>query len=323
MQFRTTIKIEPLKRKISHHDNIFSLGSCFAENIARKMADAKFNITTSPSGILFNPASIATLLECYQNKTEPDMALLQHAEQGWCHYMFHSSLSHTEQQRAIEQMHEAIQLGHEALQGADVVLLTFGTAWVFRHKQSGQIVANCHKQPQYLFEREMLSIDDIVERYASLMEGPLSGKRVIFTVSPVRHLSDGLEENSLSKAILRVAIDTLTKRYPNAFYFPSFEIMGDELRDYRFYGDDMIHPSSLAVDYIWERFMEYAFSTATIDITRRLKRIVEATAHRPFNPNTEAHRNFCLKMIGEIAAMECIVSGIDFTNEKKHFKQYL
>lgn len=323
MQFRTTIKIEPLKQKIGHNNHIFSLGSCFADNMARKLTEAKFNITASPSGVLFNPESIAATLECYHTKQIPSQEMLHEGDQGWFHYMFHSSLSHSEQSVALEQMQRAVESGHEALCGADVVLLTFGTAWIYRHKESGQVVANCHKQPQYLFQREMLSIDDIVGRYSTLLEGALSDKRVIFTVSPVRHLSDGLEANSLSKAILRVAIDTLVSRYSNAFYFPSFEIVGDELRDYRFYDDDMIHPSSLAVDYIWERFMDYAFSPSTIDIIRRLKRITEATEHRPFNPATEAHRNFCLKMIGEIAAMECVVSGIDFTNEKKYFKQYL
>ena len=203
------------------------------------------------------------------------------------------------------------------------MIVTFGTAWVYRLKENGRVVANCHKQHQSLFSREMLSIEEIVERYSPLMEGVLAGKKVIMTVSPIRHLSDGLEANSLSKAILRVAIDKLAERYDNVHYFPSFELLNDDLRDYRFYADDMTHPSAVAIDYIWERFEEYAFSAATIDIIKRLRKIADAVAHRPLNADTEAHRNFCLKMIGEIAAMECVTSGIDFSEEKRHFKQYL
>lgn len=323
MQFRTTVKIESLKQKIGHNDSILSLGSCFADNIASRLAAAKFQITTSPSGVLFNPESIASAIERYSRAAAPTAEELREGDEGWYSFDFHSSLSHSEREVALAQMQQAVEQGAEALAKAKVVIVTFGTAWVYRLKENGRVVANCHKQHQSLFSREMLSIEEIVERYASLMEGVLAGKKVIMTVSPIRHLSDGLEANSLSKAILRVAIDKLVERYDNVHYFPSFELLNDDLRDYRFYADDMTHPSAVAIDYIWERFEEYAFSAATIDIIKRLRKIADAVAHRPLNADTEAHRNFCLKMIGEIAAMECVTSGIDFSEEKRHFKQYL
>ena len=323
MQFRTTVKIESLKQKIGHNDSILSLGSCFADNIASRLAAAKFQITTSPSGVLFNPESIASAIERYSRAAAPTAEELREGDEGWYNFDFHSSLSHSEREVALAQMQQAVEQGAEALAKAKVVIVTFGTAWVYRLKENGRVVANCHKQHQSLFSREMLSIEEIVERYAPLMEGVLAGKKVIMTVSPIRHLSDGLEANSLSKAILRVAINKLVERYDNVHYFPSFELLNDDLRDYRFYADDMTHPSAVAIDYIWERFEEYAFSAATIDIIKRLRKIADAVAHRPLNADTEAHRNFCLKMIGEIAAMECVTSGIDFSEEKRHFKQYL
>ena len=323
MQFRTTVKIESLKQKIGHNDSILSLGSCFADNIASRLAAAKFQITASPSGVLFNPESIASAIERYSRAAAPTAEELREGDEGWYSFDFHSSLSHSEREVALAQMQQAVEQGAEALAKAKVVIVTFGTAWVYRLKENGRVVANCHKQHQSLFSREMLSIEEIVERYAPLMEGVLAGKKVIMTVSPIRHLSDGLEANSLSKAILRVAIDKLAERYDNVHYFPSFELLNDDLRDYRFYADDMTHPSAVAIDYIWERFEEYAFSAATIDIIKRLRKIADAVAHRPLNADTEAHRNFCLKMIGEIAAMECVTSGIDFSEEKRHFKQYL
>jgi hypothetical protein len=323
MQFRTTVKIESLKQKIGHNDSILSLGSCFADNIASRLAAAKFQITASPSGVLFNPESIASAIERYSRAAAPTAEELREGDEGWYSFDFHSSLSSSEREVALAQMQQAIEQGAEALAKAKVVIVTFGTAWVYRLKENGRVVANCHKQHQSLFSREMLSIEEIVERYAPLMEGVLAGKKVIMTVSPIRHLSDGLEANSLSKAILRVAIDKLAERYDNVHYFPSFELLNDDLRDYRFYADDMTHPSAVAIDYIWERFEEYAFSAATTDIIKRLRKIADAVAHRPLNADTEAHRNFCLKMIGEIAAMECVTSGIDFSEEKRHFKQFL
>jgi hypothetical protein len=323
MQFRTTVKIESLKQKIGHNDSILSLGSCFADNIASRLAAAKFQITASPSGVLFNPESIASAIERYSRAAAPTAEELREGDEGWYSFDFHSSLSHSEREVALAQMQQAVEQGAEALAKAKVVIVTFGTAWVYRFKENGRVVANCHKQHQSLFSREMLSIEEIVERYAPLMEGVLAGKKVIMTVSPIRHLSDGLEANSLSKAILRVAIDKLAERYDNVHYFPSFELLNDDLRDYRFYADDMTHPSAVAVDYIWERFEDYAFSAATTDIIKRLRKIADAVAHRPLNADTEAHRNFCLKMIGEIAAMECVTSGIDFSEEKRHFKQFL
>ena len=328
MQFQTHIQIRPFENKIDHREPILSLGSCFADNIAKRLQRAKFNTTAAPTGILFNPESIARTIERFDRAREnksclPTMQELHQANGVWYNHDFHSSLSHIDADIALSQMSEAVRRGAEALASAKVVIITFGTAFIYRLHESGEVVANCHKQPQRLFSREMLSTEDIVQRYNALLQGPLANKRVIFTLSPVRHLGDGLEQNSLSKATLRVAIAEVVAKNNNTDYFPSYEIMMDELRDYRFYADDMAHPSTLAVEYIWERFMQTALSGATLDAIKRIEHITAAAEHRPFNPESDAHRAFCRKMLTECELLQNEIPDICLDKEKEHFKTYL
>ena len=328
MQFQTHIQIRPFEQKIDHSQPILSLGSCFADNIAKRLQRAKFDTTAAPTGILFNPESIARAIERFDRAREdkgslPTIKELHQANGVWYNYDFHSSLSHIDANVALAQMNEAIMRGAEALAEAKVVIITFGTAFVYRLNESGEVVANCHKQPQRLFSREMLSAEDIAQRYNALLQGPLADKRVIFTLSPVRHLGDGLEQNSLSKATLRVAIAEIVAKNNNADYFPSYEIMMDELRDYRFYADDMAHPSALAVEYIWERFSQTALSEATLEAIKRIEHIMAAAEHRPFNPESDAHRAFCRKMLAECELLQRELPGVCLDSEKEYFKTYL
>ena len=329
MQFRTTIEIKPFDRRIDHSQTILSLGSCFASNVAERLSRAKFCVTSSPTGILFNPESIAATLDRFDAVARGDNGALPAAEdlaygnERWFSYDFHSDFSATDATDALAAMQEAVRHGAQALKDAQVVILTFGTAFVFRNKQSGDVVANCHKQPQALFQREMMSAEQIAARYISLMQGPLAGKQVIFTVSPVRHLADGLEQNSLSKATLRVAVDLIQKACPNAYYFPSYEIVMDELRDYRFYADDMTHPSRMAIDYIWERFGEVAFSDKTKALNERIERIVKASEHRPFNRNGQEYKAFCRTQREKITQLESEHPSVCMAKEKEFFDTYL
>lgn len=329
MQLYTTTQIKPFAEKIDHHGSIFSIGSCFAENMANKLRSLKFRITSSPTGILFNPESIALAIErltAYNNgdiNALPQREELQYANGLWFHYDFHSSFSHNDADKALEQMQRAVKTGAEALKHADTVIITLGTALAYRLADSGKIVTNCHKQPQRLFQREMLDIEAISERYIKLCLNSLSDKRIIFTVSPIRHLSDGLEINSLSKAILRVALDKVAQHANNVAYFPSFEIMNDELRDYRFYADDMAHPTPLAINYIWERFAQVAFSSETTKLIARIEQIATDVAHRPFNPTSDAYKTFCAKNLDRIKELNKEYPQLDFTEEKTHFSKYL
>lgn len=328
MQFFTKVDIKPFDKKIDHRAPILSLGSCFADNIAKRLQRAKFTTTASPTGILFNPESIARAIErfakvSHSEDTLPTADGLLQSNGLWYSYDFHSSLSHTNADTALSQMREAVMRGAEALRAAEVVIITFGTAFVYRLNASGEVVANCHKQPQKLFTRQMLSAEEIVKRYNTLLQGPLADKRVIFTLSPVRHLGDGLEQNSLSKATLRVALGEIVSTNGNAEYFPSYEIMMDELRDYRFYADDMSHPSPLAVDYIWERFGQTIFSSDTLELNSRIERILTAAEHRPFNPDSDAHRTFCRRMMAECELLEADAPSIHLDKEKEYFRGYL
>lgn len=323
MQFFTKVDIKPLSHKLSHSESILSMGSCFAENIARKLSDAKFHITSAPTGILFNPESIASTLERYASK---DIEILPTElfcnGDLWSHYDFHSSFSDTDSVLALNKMQEAIDLGVQALNEANTVIITIGTAWIYRLIEGGKVVANCHKQPQRLFSRELLSVGDIAKRYIELLNTILKDKQVIFTVSPIRHLGDGLEQNSLSKAILRVAIEEICKVCDRAEYFPSYEIVNDELRDYRFYAEDMTHPSPMAVNYIWERFAQVAFEDSERELISQIERIKRAAGHRPFNPQSDSHRKFYTKFIGEIEKLHEEYPYIDFSNELEEFKQW-
>ena len=329
MQFCTTIELKPFDRRIDHSQTILSLGSCFASNVAERLSRAKFCVTSSPTGILFNPESIAATLDRFDAVARGDNGALPAAEdlaygnERWFSYDFHSDFSATDATDALAAMQEAVRHGAQALKDAQVVIITFGTAFVFRNKQSGDVVANCHKQPQALFQREMMSAEQIAARYISLMQGPLAGKQVIFTVSPVRHLADGLEQNSLSKATLRVAVDVIQKACPNAYYFPSYEIVMDELRDYRFYADDMTHPSRMAIDYIWERFGEVAFSDKTKALNERIERIVKASEHRPFNRNGQEYKAFCRTQREKITQLESEHPSVCMAKEKEFFDTYL
>ena len=329
MQFRTTIEIKPFEQKIERSQPILSLGSCFASNVAERLSRAKFSITSSPTGILFNPESIASAIDRFDAVARGDSGAMPIAEElsygngRWFSFDFHSDFSRADAAEALTVMREAVSVGAKALAQAHTIIITFGSAFVYRLLQSGKVVANCHKQPHANFAREMLSIEQIATRYIALLQGPLASKRVLFTVSPVRHLADGLEQNSLSKATLRVAIDRIIGACLNASYFPSYEILMDELRDYRFYADDMAHPSTLAVDYIWQRFGEVAFSTETLALNKRIEQIVKASEHRPFDSQSEEYKRFCLAMHGRAEELERECEYISLRDEKEFFNTYL
>ena len=323
MDFRTTIPIKPLARRIDHSQTIFLIGSCFTENIAQRLSAAKFRVTASPTGILFNPESIADAIGRCVLRNYPTREELQYGNERWFSYDFHSSFSNADADAALAAMREGIDEGFAALNSADTFIITFGTAIAYRHTESGHIVANCHKQPQAMFLREMLSVEDIVMRYSALLDSVLRNKQVIFTVSPIRHLGEGMEQNSLSKATLRVAIGEIVRRHDNASYFPSFEIMNDDLRDYRFYAEDMVHPSALAIDYIWKCFSEAAFSPATQSLIERIEAISKAMAHRPFNPQSEAYRRFCQQQLDEIKKIRLMFPKANFQREYEFFAKYL
>ena len=319
MKFRTEIEDKPLKATIDYSTNIFAIGSCFANNIASRLAQAKFNVVSSPTGILFNPASIARTLTAFATNAAVDPTRIVARGEEWVSLDCHSDIAGSTKEEVINLWQSAISDGHNALQSASCVIITLGTAWVYEHKATGKIVSNCHKIPQREFIRRRLTVTEICDLFRPLMDGILRDKQVIFTVSPVRHTADGLAENSLSKATLRLAVAELTEQFDNADYFPAYEIVTDDLRDYRFYADDLVHPSSQAIEYIWEHFIQCALNDATRQMLDRVEKIVAAAAHRPFNPSSEEYQQFCERNLEQAKAL----SMIDFSDECAIFERFL
>ena len=317
MKFRTEIEVTPLAEGLEYGAKIFALGSCFAENISERLKRAKFSIASNPFGILFNPASIAAAIDRLADARSFAVCDITAGKEGYFSFDAHSSLDGKTHTEAFGNLNKAVAQGAKSLAEADWVILTFGTAWVYEHE--GRVVANCHKQPASQFERRRLSVAEIVERYSRLFEGILRDKKVVLTVSPVRHIGDGLQENSVSNATLRLAVEELVAKYENAHYFPSYEILIDDLRDYRYYADDLAHPSNMAVDYVWERFCDVVLTDAAKAKLSQVEQIVAAAEHRPFNPESEAHKTFCRKMLAKMESMP----EMDFTLEKSMFERYL
>ena len=318
MKFRTEIDKPQLKGRIDYNSKIVTLGSCFAENITKRLAAAKFCVKHSPVGILFNPASIASTLTAFAERSAVDCGRIVRRSEGWVSLDCHSELTMPTEEEAIKTLQNAIDEGHKLLRSATCVIITFGTAWVYEHIATGRVVANCHKQPSREFCRRRMSVEEIVALFKPLMEGVLRDKHVIFTVSPIRHTADGLTENCVSKAILRLAADTLSSTYDNADYFPAYEIVTDDLRDYRFYAEDMVHPSAQAVEYIWQRFIESALADSAVELLPKVEKIVAAATHKPFNPNSEEYATFCKRYLKEAQRL----SMIDFSAECEVFERY-
>ncbi|MBQ8099807.1 MAG: GSCFA domain-containing protein [Paludibacteraceae bacterium] len=288
MQLTTPVHIAPADWQITYQDRLLLLGSCFTDHIGRRLEQSYFRVAVNPFGVLYNPLSIAQCLEVLLG-LKPFSVPQQTVFYGglWHSMLHHGSFSSADRRQFEAAVGQSILSGRQALEDASVLLLTFGTAWVYEYE--GEVVANCHKLPASAFTRRRLQVDEVVEVWRRLLALPqLQGKHVVFTVSPIRHLKDGLHENQLSKATLLLALDRL-----GVGCFPAYEIMQDELRDYRFYAADMVHPSDVAVDYIWERFCSTYFSENTRGEMRVLQQLYHDRMHRPLHPDTEEYRHFC------------------------------
>lgn len=280
----TSVVIPASVKKISYNDKILLLGSCFADNIGEKFNAYYFDSLSNPLGTLYNPASIATAL-CSSSNIQSPIANTHIVEWGgmWHSMQHHGSFSHPDKAELISRCEQSRAQLINYLQEASVVIVTFGTAWVYEYE--GEVVANCHKLPAAQFVRRRLTVEEIVGMWQPILAS-MPDKHWIFTVSPIRHIKDGLHENQISKAILLQAIDRLTSTNEALSYFPSYEIMMDELRDYRFYAEDMVHPSPIAVDYIWQRFVDTFMLPATQEEMRVLHQLWRDRHHRFLHPES-------------------------------------
>ncbi|MCB9255542.1 MAG: GSCFA domain-containing protein [Chitinophagales bacterium] len=291
--FRTSYAIKKGALEISYNDSLFFIGSCFSTHIYSNLLDRKFNASSNPYGILYNPISIFQALEeiiLLKTYTKESLIAYRGLYQSFKH---HSDFSKPNAELVLESINEGITKAHEQLKNANFLFISFGSAWVYEHE--GEIVGNCHKMPNHLFSKRLLQALEIKESALHFLEAlkHFNPKlQVIFTLSPVRHLKDGFEENSLSKAILRNAIYLLEATSQNTSYFPSYEIMMDDLRDYRFYENDMLHPNKAAIDYIFEAFKVRYFSKESLEIMASIERIQKALQHRVrFEESEENHKH--------------------------------
>ncbi|WP_347922704.1 GSCFA domain-containing protein [Pontimicrobium sp. SW4] len=296
MKLQTTIPLEPQQHnQIDYNSSILLLGSCFVENIGNKLDYFKFQNLQNPFGILFQPLAIEKLITNAINKkeyTEDDIFF--HNEQWHC-YDAHSKLSNASKEDLLNDLSKKIKLTNQLIYESTHIIITLGTSWVYRFVETDTIVGNCHKVPQKQFLKELISIDKITESLQSiiaLIKSVNNTVSILFTVSPVRHLKDGFIENSRSKSHLVSAIHQVVEPRNKINYFPSYEIMMDELRDYRFYTEDMIHPNQTAINYIWEKFQEVWISKEASKTIEDVIVIQKGMSHKPFNPNSEAYQIF-------------------------------
>lgn len=289
MNLQTKVDITQGAFTIGHTTCMLMLGSCFAENMGAKLQYYRFRIDINPCGIVYNPLSVAEVLRLLSNGQQLEGEdLLYNAEQ-WVSLMHHGDFSDPDKENCLEKINIRLKQSAEELKHVDVVLITFGTSWVYRYKKDGRIVANCHKLAADEFERFCLTVPDIVNEYMELI-GHLRkinpNMKFLFTVSPIRHWKDGAHGNQLSKATLLLAIDELCRKLGDVYYFPSYEIVMDELRDYRFYADDMLHVSDMTVEYIWERFKDIYLQADTKGLMDRINKVNKTLMHRPSDENS-------------------------------------
>lgn len=295
MIFRTPIISAPQSYQIEHKDTIFCVGSCFAENISKKLSEHCFEVVVNPLGVIYNPISIYDTIERVIENRQITVDDLKKDLNSNLYYSFdtHTLFNSESCQQTAYSINKKIEEANSHFIKSNVVIITLGTSFIYRLKESQKVVANCQKQPASLFDREFLSLSEttlVLKKLLSKVE--FKNKHIILTVSPIRHTKDGHESNSFSKASLLCSVHEICNTFKNVSYFPSYEIMIDDLRDYRFYAQDMIHPTETAIEYIWQHFLTRYVSENSQKLLPEIKSIQKRLSHRPFNPESESHQKF-------------------------------
>ena len=313
MKLQTQIPLKPQQQnQIDYNAKLMLLGSCFSENIGEQFEYFKFQSTVNPFGILFHPLAIQNLIARSVSKTYYSEADLCFHNEQWSCLDAHSKLNQTSKEALLGVLNSQLDKTIDDLRLASHVIITLGTSWVYKHIESDKVVANCHKIPQKEFKKELLSVAEIVASFKTIVSSVKSinpDVKFLFTVSPVRHLKDGFVENTQSKAHLIAGIHEFLnqeslKSESQSFYFPSYEIMMDELRDYRFYNADMLHPNAVAINYIWEKFKMVWLSKDAVKTTEAVDIIQKGLQHRPFNSGSEAHQKFLKNLESKIEILQ-------------------
>lgn len=318
MQFRTQFSIDSQEPKIDHTSRIFLTGSCFVENIGAKLDYYKFKNLQNPFGILFHPAAIEKFITHAVNDKQYSAEDIFFHNERWHCFDAHSALSDPDHEALLKTLNRGLKKTQEYLKEATHVIITLGTSWVYRDLNSDDTVANCHKLPQKNFSKEITGVDQICNHLKSTISAikSLNAKAgIVFTISPVRHIKDGVVQNQRGKAHLIAALHKVMDEQDEkelVRYFPAYELMMDDLRDYRFYSEDMLHPNDTAIDYIWQKFVDSRISLASIPLLKQIESIQKSLKHRAFNSDSESHKNFQISLEKKISQLQKIYPGLDF-----------
>lgn len=322
MELRTTFPIEPSGSKITYDDRVMFIGSCFAFSMGYQMEMGHMPVMINPSGTVFNPVSVCNTLDTITKEKEFLLKDLHFYDGTWLSFYHYTDFSSVDPAIVLEKINRKSKEAFNFLTHARFLFITFGTARVYKLKKSGLIVSNCHKIPSEQFESKMLTVDEIVNLWTDQLDKLhllYPQLNMVFTISPVRHWKDGPHGNQVSKSVLFLAVDELLKHKTNPHYFPAYELVMDDLRDYRFYNDDMIHPSTSAINYIWEAFSRCYLDNNTVSIWKEVIKITKAFNHR-FNADSENKRKyFAERMLKQISEIKVKVPEIDLSREENHF----
>ncbi|MBA2329058.1 MAG: GSCFA domain-containing protein [Flavisolibacter sp.] len=330
MKFHFDFDIPKLSPPIEHTHKLFLIGSCFTENIGEKLRKYKFDVLENSHGILFNPISVAEAMDDYINNkvyTEDDIFSYNEGWHSWKHHSRYSALSANE---ALVKINNAVSQAHGFLKSADYVMLTLGSAWVYNltekasHTKHGQVAANNHKAPAEWFRKELLKPAELIDLFENVIHKLIKFNpdlKVIFTISPVRHLREGVVENNRSKAVLIHAVHEMVSKFEKLYYFPAYEIVIDDLRDYRFYAEDLVHPNYQATQYVWEKFVTACMGENTKGLIEEIHSINLAYQHKPFNATSEQHKKFLLSYKMKTKSLQQKFPYLNFNKELEFFSK--
>lgn len=330
VKFHYEFDIKFLPEPISHAHKLFLIGSCFTENIGEKLKKHKFKVLENPNGILFNPVSVAeAVINVVENKQYTKDDLFNYNE-GWHSWQHHSRFSGITPEDALQKINDATQQAHNYLKTADYILITLGSAWIYTltdkalNAKTGTVAANNHKAPADWFERRLMDVGQVITVLGTMLDrlGALNENiNVIFTISPVRHLREGVIDNNRSKAVLITAVHYLLEQLKKLYYFPAYELVIDDLRDYRFYAEDLVHPNYYATQYVWEKFVNACMNDDTKKLMEEITAINLAYNHKPFNATSEMHKKFLATNLQKVKHLQEQYSYLDFSNELTYFNQ--
>ena len=326
MELRTKVIVEPSKDKINYDDRVMLIGSCFASSIGSRMEMGRMPVMINPAGAVFNPVSVCNTIETITSGKEFTQDDLSFHEGTWFSFYHYTDFSSDDPLKVLDKINRKSREALNFLKNTGFLFITLGTARVYRLKKTGEIVSNCHKIPVGLFEPELLTVEDIVtlwERQLDILNRLFPRLKVIFTISPVRHWKDGAHGNQVSKSVLLLAVEELLGHSSSPEYFPAYELVMDDLRDYRFYNDDMLHPSDLAINYIWEAFSGCYFESKTIKTYNEAVKITKACKHRFVTDSLSKKLDFAERMLSQISKLEAEVPTIDLSSEKSYFQTLL